>query len=134
MLQWCAKSSIIKSWLSENAVHAAEFGLLLIGQLWRLATQLSLWPRDGHAFTTSQVGRRADPRNFGHGEATGVWFLQVNVWCGHFALNGAETSAWDDWRAAAQAKRVIGGGVDLPIICRRSRRSNLTEVRPDWLD
>ena len=81
MLQWCAKSSIIKSWLSENAVHAAEFGLLLIGQLWRLATQLSLWPRDGHAFTTSQVGRKADPDPSVTGRQEASGSCRLNVWC-----------------------------------------------------
>lgn len=40
-----------------------------------------------------------DTNRFGHGEeATGPWFMRVNVMRDHLVLNGAETSNWDTWR------------------------------------
>jgi hypothetical protein len=77
----------------------------------------------------------SDPRRFGHGEATGVWFLRLNVLRDHFALNGAEASAWDDWRATPPAKRVVSGvGMDLADRLAARPEVELTEIRPDWLD
>jgi Transglutaminase-like superfamily len=52
----------------------------------------------GEAWMEHRAGR-SDPRRFGHGEATGLWFLKVNVVRDHYALNGRETSAWDEWRS-----------------------------------
>jgi hypothetical protein len=67
-----------------------------------------------HAFATAgQVwfdcrAGRSDPRRFGHGTVTGSWFIKINVVRDHYALNGRETSAWDDWRAAPASKRAVG--------------------------
>jgi hypothetical protein len=88
----------------------------------------------GEAWLGWRAGR-SDPRRFGHGEATGVWFLRLNVLRDHFALDGAEASAWDDWRATPPAKRVVSG-VDMDLAdCLAARPEvELTEIRPDWLD
>jgi hypothetical protein len=88
----------------------------------------------GEAWLDCRDGR-SDPRRFGHGEATGVWFLRLNVLRDHFALNGAETSAWDDWRAAPPARRVVDGeGMDLADRLAAHPEAGLTKVRPDWLE
>jgi hypothetical protein len=88
----------------------------------------------GEAWLGWRAGR-SDPRRFGHGEATGVWFLRLNVLRDHFALNGAEASAWDDWRATPPAKRVVSGvGMDLADRLAARPEVELTEIRPDWLD
>jgi len=87
----------------------------------------------GEAWLDCRAGR-IDPRRFGHGEATGLWFLRLNVLRDHFALNGAETSAWDDWRAAPPTTRVLSGvGMDLADCLAAYPQTGLTEARPDWL-
>jgi hypothetical protein len=87
----------------------------------------------GEAWLDRRAGR-SDPRRFGHGEANGVWFLRLNVLRDHFALNGAETSAWDDWRAAPPAKRVVSSvGMDLADRLAARPEVELIEVLPDWL-
>jgi hypothetical protein len=46
-----------------------------------------------------------------------------------------ETAAWDDWRTAPQAKRLVGDD-QLDLLDRLATKPEveLTEVRPDWLD
>ena len=76
-----------------------------------------------------------DPRRFGHGEATGLWFLKVNVVRDHYALNGRETSAWDDWRATSPAGRLVKDRDIALLDCLAAQPEiALTEVRPDWLE
>ena len=39
--------------------------------------------------------------DFGHGaQASGLWFVRVNVVRDHHSMNGRETSDWDTWRQA----------------------------------
>lgn len=40
------------------------------------------------------------PARFGHGETTGLWFIQVNLVRDLLSLCNQETSAWDGWRNA----------------------------------
>ncbi len=40
------------------------------------------------------------PELFGHGDASGGWFVLVNLARDYLALQGGITSAWDDWRIA----------------------------------
>ena len=88
----------------------------------------------GEAWVQCRTGG-ADPRQFGHGETRGVWFLRLNVFRDHFALDGAETSAWDDWREAPPPKRVVSSvGMDLADRLAARPEVELTEVLPDWLD
>lgn len=88
----------------------------------------------GEAWLDCRAGR-SDPERFGHGEVKGAWFLRLNVIRDHFALNGREISAWDDWRAAPQPKRV-GSDDQTDLVDRLAAKpeDELTEVRPDWLD
>jgi len=51
----------------------------------------------------------AEPDAFGHGEARGLWFVEVNLMRDRLALGRAETSGWDDWRGARAEHRVIDG-------------------------
>jgi hypothetical protein len=44
---------------------------------------------------------------FGHGEATGAWFLRVNLERDLRALQKQETSDWDGWRAASSDQRTL---------------------------
>jgi transglutaminase superfamily protein len=94
----------------------------------------TLFMTAGEAWLDCRAGR-SDPDRFGHGEVRGVWFLRLNVVRDHFALNGAETSAWDDWRTAPQAKRLVSDD-QLDLLDRLAAKPEVerTEVRPDWLD
>jgi Transglutaminase-like superfamily len=88
----------------------------------------------GEAWLDCRAGR-SDPEHFGHGQVRGVWFLRLNVIRDHFALNGAETSAWDDWRSAPGAKRIVSDDeIDLADRLAAEPEADLTEVRPDWLE
>lgn len=64
---------------------------------------------DGLFMTAGEAWRRcrsgdADPTAFGHGEqASGLWFVRVNVVRDHHSVNGRETSDWDTWRQATAA-------------------------------
>jgi hypothetical protein len=44
---------------------------------------------------------RLDPASLGHGDATGLWFVYVNLVRDRLALEDRITSIWDDWRTAA---------------------------------
>lgn len=46
------------------------------------------------------VAQEVIPELFGHGEATGTWFVWVNLVRDYFALNDVIVSPWDDWRDA----------------------------------
>lgn len=76
----------------------------------------------------------ADPASFGHGSSTGWWFLKVNVLRDHYALNGRETSPWDQWREAPQRARWIPDGETemLDELARRPEQP-MIEVPVDWL-
>jgi hypothetical protein len=88
----------------------------------------------GEAWLDCRAGR-SDPRRFGHGEATGFWLLIVNVVRDHYALNGRETSAWDEWRTAPAASRLVNDcNIELLDCLATKTEIALTEVRPDWLE
>jgi hypothetical protein len=88
----------------------------------------------GEAWVRYRAGR-SDPRRFGYGETRGAWFLRLNVVRDHFALNRAETSAWDDWRAAPEGKRVVSDDkIDLADRLAAKPETPLTDIRPDWLE
>jgi hypothetical protein len=75
----------------------------------------------------------ADPGGFGHGSTTGWWFLKVNVMRDHYVLNGRETSSWDRWREAPEAKRVVLDGETelLDDLAARPERP-IVQREPDW--
>jgi hypothetical protein len=80
-------------------------------------------------------GARTDPEQFGQGKITGWWFIKVNVLRDHYVLNARETSAWDGWRAAPLAKRVIGEHeVALLDDLAAHPEQPLVEIVPDWLE
>ena len=92
------------------------------------------FPTADEAWRDCRAGK-SDPQRFGHGEARGVWFMRINVFRDHFALNGAETSAWDDWRSASPAKRVVSDDeIDLVDRLAAKPEAELTEGRPDRLE
>jgi len=77
--------------------------------------------------------KRSDPKHFGHGPHTGLWFVRVNVIRDHYALNGRETSAWDGWRAALPDRVICESEVTwLDSIAARPEQQ-LIEIHPDWL-
>jgi hypothetical protein len=51
-------------------------------------------------------GGKEDAARFGHGEATGAWFLRLNLARDLLALRHQETSRWDRWREAPADARV----------------------------
>lgn len=50
-----------------------------------------------------------DAARFGHGSATGLWFIEVNLARDLLALAGQETSDWDSWREACVQDRMLDG-------------------------
>jgi hypothetical protein len=53
----------------------------------------------------------ASGETFGHGDARGLWFIRVNVYRDLLALTNQPVSAWDTWRNASPASKVLGGEV-----------------------
>jgi len=49
----------------------------------------------------------ADPSHYGHGEATGLWFVEVNLVRDLNALAKRETSPWDGWRRVRDQDRMF---------------------------
>jgi len=86
----------------------------------------------GQAWGGYRAGKY-DPDDFGHGETTGRWFIKVNVLRDHYVLNNQEVSAWDTWRAAAPAERVVGEG-DIAVLddIAAHPAQPLIEIAPDW--
>ena len=61
----------------------------------------------GQAWTLARSGAAA-PGDFGHGEARGSWFLQINLHRDLLALANQHMSAWDTWRNATASSRMLG--------------------------
>lgn len=76
----------------------------------------------------------ADAADFGHGDITGAWFIKINVVRDHYVLTRRETSAWDGWRAAPEARRVVSDEdtVLLDDLAARPEQ-RLVDIAPDWL-
>lgn len=74
------------------------------------------------------------PTAFGHGGATGLWFVKVNVLRDHLVLNGHETSPWDRWREAPEAQRLVREE-ELALLDDLAARpaQPLIDIAPDWL-
>jgi hypothetical protein len=73
----------------------------------------------------------ADPARFGHGEATGLWLVEVNLARDLFALAKHETSPWDTWRASPASCRRL----DTARLARGDRWAALAEADaglPAW--
>lgn len=60
----------------------------------------------GEAWTTWREGGAEDTA-FGHGPATGGWFLRVNLMRDLLALHKQETSDWDSWRSIADHEKAL---------------------------
>ena len=60
----------------------------------------------GQAWRMCRSGAH-DPADFGHGADGGLWFVRVNVMRDTLALHKQEMSAWDTWRAATPASKVL---------------------------
>lgn len=58
----------------------------------------------GAAWTTWREGK-AGADAFGHGAATGAWFMRVNLMRDLLSLNKQETSDWDAWRTLTPANK-----------------------------
>jgi Transglutaminase-like superfamily len=72
-----------------DAADLPEDVFLTAAQAWRLA-------RSG-----------GDGEAFGQGEARGLWFIRVNVYRDLLALTNRYVSAWDTWRNATAASKVL---------------------------
>jgi hypothetical protein len=48
------------------------------------------------------------PDDFGHGNARGLWFLNVNLHRDLLSLTNQQTSAWDTWRSATTQSKHLG--------------------------
>ena len=73
--------------------------------------------------------------SFGHGEqASGLWFVRVNVVRDHHSVNGRETSDWDTWRQATAAHHILSDaeGAEADEIAARPEAPS-AEPRPRWL-
>jgi transglutaminase-like putative cysteine protease len=60
----------------------------------------------GEAWTLARSGTVA-AHEFGHGDATGLWFLRVNLNRDLLSLTNQQMSAWDTWRNATAAAKVV---------------------------
>jgi hypothetical protein len=87
----------------------------------------------GQAWTDCRAGR-SDPARFGHAGTNGLWFVKVNLFRDHYVVNNRETSAWDTWRAAPEAARVIVDH-DIPLLDNIAAcpEQPLIETSPGWL-
>ena len=93
-------------WLQADA----QLDALQIDQLQITFDRANL-PRDAF-LTASQAWRMARSNAvaagaFGHGSATGLWFLHVNVYRDLLSLTNRQMSGWDSWRDAAPASKVL---------------------------
>lgn len=101
---------------------------------------------DGAWLTAAEAWRRmrsgADPELFGHGDASGEWFLWVNLARDWLALNGQMTSGWDGWRAAIGNEPAFGPREeaicnDLATCIEALERGAIPKAEPDprpfWL-
>lgn len=79
------------------------------------------------AWRTCRAG--ADPALFGHGDATGLWFVEVNLARDLKALEKSETSSWDQWRSSPPRARLL----DEERLARGDRLAALAEGASDAL-
>lgn len=79
-------------------------------------------------------GGEFDPAICGHGAATGLWFIAINVVRDSLVLAGQVTSAWDNWRMAKDPVREFAKA-DLSLFddIARARVQRHSEPRPFWL-
>ncbi len=95
---------------------------------------------DDKFITAGEAWRRcrsgaANPEAFGHGEqASGLWFVRVNVVRDHHSVNGRETSAWDTWRQATAADHVLSDAecAETDELAAHPETSSI-EPSPPWL-
>ena len=88
----------------------------------------------GEAWRRCRAGE-ADPLDFGHGaQASGLWFVQVNVVRDHHSVNGRETSDWDTWRQATAAHHSLSEAECAPADELAAHPEKPTaEPLPPWL-
>jgi transglutaminase-like putative cysteine protease len=81
----------------------------------------------GEAWRSCRSGR-IDPSACGHGDATGMWFVRVNVYRDHLSVNHRETSPWDSWRQSTKADQRMSEA-DLAVV---DRIAENPEGEPAW--
>ena len=81
------------------------------------------------AWALFESGKVVDS-SFGHGEATGAWFLRVNLERDVRALQKQETSAWDSWREARPSERSLDGNGTARC---RAIAATISKVNTDFL-
>lgn len=89
----------------------------------------------GEAWRRCRAGE-ADPMDFGHGsQASGLWFVRVNVVRDHHSVNGRETSDWDTWRRATVAHHSLSETecTEVDEIAAHPEMPT-AEPRPPWLE
>jgi hypothetical protein len=64
----------------------------------------------GQAWSIWRAGQ-AEATAFGHGEATGAWFLRINLMRDELALQKHEISEWDAWRQLPVENKVLSAEV-----------------------
>jgi hypothetical protein len=62
----------------------------------------------GQAWTLARSGTVA-AHDFGHGDATGLWFLRVNLNRDLLSLTNQQMSAWDAWRNSTALTKIVSG-------------------------
>ncbi|NEV02650.1 transglutaminase-like domain-containing protein [Bradyrhizobium uaiense] len=95
-----------KRWLQADA----QLDAMQIDQL-RIPFDSANLPREAF-LTASQAWRLARCNAvaagaFGHGASAGLWFLHVNVYRDLLSLTNRQISAWDSWRDAVPASKVL---------------------------
>jgi len=87
----------------------------------------------GQAWTACRASKY-DPARFGHGATKGLWFIKVNVFRDHYAINNRETSPWDSWRSASMSQRRVSDR-DVAVMDNIAAcpLGPIVEIDPDWL-
>jgi hypothetical protein len=87
----------------------------------------------GEIWTDCRNGA-CDPLSCGHGAATGLWFIAVNVVRDQLALSGQVTSDWDNWRMDRDPVGAFEkADISLFDAIARAPMQRHAELRPFWL-
>jgi hypothetical protein len=84
------------------------------------------------AWQLARTGAPA-PEEFGHGHASGLWFLRINLHRDLLALTNRHVSAWDLWRSASPQDKLVGAA-NIAACDRLAQAVATAEAASDGMD